>query len=147
MSTCSLSRPNCRFQNLRGGIFEREPKLTDAPRALGPAWRIAGEVGEVLLVFEAGHGVVGLRLQIGAGETALRRRSKNGKPRARDEIVHERGDEHGLAGAREAGHAEPNRRRDEVGGIIAEIAEDVARGLRVGRDRHAGFLEQFSAKE
>jgi hypothetical protein len=40
-----------------------------------------------------------------------------------DEVVDQRGDEHGLAGAREAGDAEPDRRRDEAGGAGAEVGK------------------------
>ena len=132
MSICSRSRPNCRFQNLRRGIFEREPQLADAPRALRPARRIGGEIGEMLLIFEAGHELVRLRLEIGAQQTPLRRRVEEGQPAAGDEIMHERGDEHGLARPGEARDPEPHGRRDQARGEIADIANGVAGGIRVG---------------
>ena len=59
----------------------------------------------------------------------MRRGVEERQPRAGDEIVHERGDEHRLAGAGEPGHAELERGRDEAAGEIADAAEGVARGL------------------
>ena len=60
----------------------------------------------MLLIFEARHGIVGLRLEIDAQQAPLGRRVEERQPRTGDEIVHQRGDEHRLAGAREPGHAE-----------------------------------------
>ena len=55
-----------------------------------------------------------------------------------DEVVDERGDEDGLAGAGEAGHAEPDGRLDEVAGEVADIAEGIGGGPSDGR-RSARF--------
>ena len=83
----------------------------------------------MLLIVEARHRIVRLRLEIDAQHAALRRRVEEGQPRAGDEIVHERGDEHGLAGAGEPGDAEPDGRRDQVAGEIADAAKSVAGGV------------------
>jgi hypothetical protein len=63
---------------LRRVVFEREPKLADAARAVGPVRRGACEVGEMLFEVEARHDLVGLRLQIGAQQTSLRRGIEEG---------------------------------------------------------------------
>ena len=63
----------------------------------------------MLLIFEARHDIVGLWLEIDAQDTPLRGRIEEGEPRAGDEIMHERGDEHGLARSREARDAELQR--------------------------------------
>src|SRR5665811_1032412 len=91
----------------------------------------------MFLVFEARHDLVRLRLQIGAQQAPFRRGIEEWQAAACDEIVHQRGDEHRLAGAREPGDAEPNCRRDETRGKIADIADGVAGGVRIGGDRHA----------
>ena len=119
------------------GIFEREPELADAARALGPARRIAGQIGEMLLILEARHGIVRLRLEIDAQQAPLGRRIEERQPRAGDEIVHQRGDEHRLARAREPGHAEFHIGRDKVGGEVADAAQGIARGVAIGGNRHA----------
>ena len=66
------------------------------------------------LVVEAGHGVVRLRLKPRAGEASARHRLEHRKASAAHEPVHERGDEHGLAGAGEAGDAEPDGRLPKI---------------------------------
>ena len=53
------------------------------------------------------------------------------------EVVDERGDEHGLAGAGEPGHAEPDGRLDEVRGEVADIAERIDGAMGEGGNRHA----------
>ena len=70
MSICSRSRPSCRFQNSAARI-RASAELADAARALRPARRVGGEIGEMLLIVEARHGIVGLRLEIGARQRAL----------------------------------------------------------------------------
>ena len=65
----------------------------------------------MILVGEARHRVVGLRLEPGAGDASLGRGGEHRQPRAGDQVVDERGEEHRLAGAGEAGDAEPQSRR------------------------------------
>ena len=52
----------------------------------------------MLLEFESRHGVVGLRLEISTKHPVLGRRVEEGQPPSGDQIMHERGNEHGLAG-------------------------------------------------
>ena len=78
-------------------------------------WRSAPlERGQMLLIGEARHRVVGLRLEMGAGDAPLRRRAQHRQAAAADQIVDERGDEDGLAGARQARHAEPQASAREI---------------------------------
>ena len=90
----------------------------------------------MLLIFEARHNIVGLRLEIDAHDPPLRGGVEEREARAGDEIMHERGDEHRLARAGETGDAELERRRDEAAGEITDTAERVAGGLAVAGDRH-----------
>ena len=77
----------------------------------------AGQRGEVILVGEARHGIVGLRLEPAAPQPTLGRDAQHGhrvgpvEPRGREprQVVHEGCDEHRLARARQAGHAQPQR--------------------------------------
>ena len=55
----------------------------------------------MLLVGEAGHAVVGLRLEIGAGNPPLGHGGEERQAAAGDEIAHQRGNEDGLARARQ----------------------------------------------
>ena len=68
---------------------------------------------DMILVLEARHRVVGLFLQEGAGDAPGFLRLEQRQPAAMDEIVDQRRDEHGLAGARQAGDAEPQRWREQ----------------------------------
>ena len=96
-------------------------QLRDAPGRLRPAAVRAAEAGEMLLVGEARHGVVGLRLEPRARDASLGGRGEHRQPRPCDQIVDERGQEHGLAGARQAGHAQA---QPAAGKVIAERAGD-----------------------
>ena len=49
-------------------------------------------------IVEARHRVVGLRLELGAGDPPGRERLEHRKAAAAGEAVDQRGDEHGLAG-------------------------------------------------
>jgi hypothetical protein len=90
-------------------------------------WRVPGEVGQVLLVGEARDCIVGLRLEVGAGDAALGHGSEKGQPPAGDQAAHEGGDEHGLARTREAGDAEPHGGRHQIGEDRARALEGVRR--------------------
>ena len=85
--------------------------------------RSSTSAADMALVVEARHGVVGLRLELGAGDAAGGIGLEERQPAAMDQIVDQRGDEDGLAGAGEAGDAEPDRRRDEACGAVGEVGE------------------------
>ena len=102
-------------QGLRGAKLDRYAELAQALGAFGPLRGILPKRFQVLLVVEAGNRVVGLRLEIGALDAALGLRKKEGQPAPRHEIADERGNEHGLARARQPGHAEAERGRHHVG--------------------------------
>ena len=63
----------------------------------------------MLLVGEARHGVIRLRLEPHANDTALGGGRQHRQARRGEEIVDERGQEHRLAGARQPGHADAQR--------------------------------------
>src|SRR4029079_15973531 len=90
----------------------------------------------MFFISETRHDIVGLRLEIDARDPSLRRRVEEGKPRAGNEIMYQRGDEHRLPRAGEPGDAELERRRDQATGEIADAAENVPGGLAIARDRH-----------
>ena len=87
---------------------------------------------QVLLVGKARDGIVGLRLEIGAGDAALGHGGKERQAPAGDEAAHQRGDEHGLARARQPRDAEPQRRRHQVEESRAGALEGVRCGARSG---------------
>ncbi len=112
------------------GRFELDgqPELADLARRIGPD-PLLDEGADMSLVIEAGHRVVGLRLEPRAGDAAAGIGLEQRQPAAMDEIVDERRDENGLAGAGEAGHAEAERRRP-----------DPDRPLRQRRDGEPGLV-------
>ena len=83
----------------------------------------------MILIGKAGHAVVGLRPEFGAGEPSLGVNAQNRQPAGPCEILNERDDEHGLAGPRQAGDAKP-----EAGS--AQIIGDAAGG-------HVGFESEI----
>src|SRR4051812_31714883 len=85
------------------------------------------------LVIEPGHGVVGLRHEAGLGEPPARPRLEQRQASAMHEIMDQRGDEYGLAGARETSDAEPHSRRAAPDRGIAHIVEDDPRLVGKGR--------------
>ncbi len=112
-----------------GRVLDGDAQLAQAPRALRPARRRAGQLGQVLLVGEARHAVVGLRLQIGARDAALGHGREERQPAAHQEVADERRDEHGLARAGEPGDAEAHGRRHQVGEARARLSERARRAV------------------
>ena len=76
------------------------------------------------LVIEARHRVVGLRRKPRAGDAAAGERLEHRKAPAAQQPVQQRGDEHGFAGARQPGDAEPQRRMEQM---PAELGEGAGR--------------------
>ena len=67
----------------------------------------------------------------------LAQRLEHRQPAAMQQLVHQRGDEHGLAGARQAGDAEPDGRIEQARAEFAERAGGEADFFGdVGEGRH-----------
>ena len=96
-------------------------KLADAAGRLGPATP-GGKRLQMGLVVEARHRVVGLRLEPRARDAHAAQRREHRQPPAMQQLMHQRGDEDGLAGAGEAGDAEPDGRIDQPGAELADRA-------------------------
>ena len=75
------------------------------------------------LVIEPWHIVVGLRHEPGLGKTPACPGFEERQAAAMHEVMDERGDENGLAGAGKAGHAEPHGRRAASDGGIEHVIE------------------------
>ncbi|OIQ64019.1 hypothetical protein GALL_544340 [mine drainage metagenome] len=95
----------------------------------------------MVLVVEARHRIVRLRLKPGAGDPPCRQRLEHRKAPAAGEAVNQRGDEDGLAGARQSGDAEPDRRIEKM---VAEVLQGPRRQSRfldnIGKTTgHAGM--------
>ncbi len=99
---------------MRALELDSQPQLRDAPRRLRPVTHGAAQRRQMLLIGEARHRVVGLRIEMRASDAPFGRRGQHRQARLGDEIVDERGDEHRLARARQAGDAEPQRPTAEV---------------------------------
>jgi hypothetical protein len=109
-----------------------------AAGALGPVGLGRGEGGEVLLEGEAGDGVVGLGLEPGREDAPLGRGAELGHAAPVEEVRDQRGDEHGLARAREARDAQADHRIPEGGGHrLGHVARGVPRARRERAD-HSG---------
>ena len=109
----------------RGALeLDRKPQLGDAAGRLRPAPIRSREARLMLLVGESRHGVVRLRLEPRPHDAALGGRGQNRQARAGDQVVDQRGQEHRLARARQAGDAEAQR---PAGEIVADRAGDEPR--------------------
>ena len=92
------------------------------------------------LVVEPRHGIVGLRRKSGLRDAAGIERLEYRKTAAPGQPMDQRGDEHGLAGARQAGDAEPHRRVEKALAIVQQRPRRQPRFLDdIGETRgHAG---------
>ncbi len=123
--------------------FKPKPHLGDAPRRLRPMPRLRPPAGsrqrvDMVLIGEARHVVVGLRLERAADQPAFGVNAKHrqhvlapaqGRARRLGQMLDQRGDEDRLAGAREPGHAKAHMR---AGGIIDKAPRN-----------GAGFIEKI----
>ena len=100
-------------------IVDHEPQLADVDGRVRPA-PLLDQGADVVLIVEARHRIVGLRLQPRAGDAPGGERLEHRKAAAAGEAVDQRGDEHGLAGARQPGDAEPHRRIEEAVAVIQQ---------------------------
>ena len=94
-------------------IVDDEPQLADVGGRVRPA-PLLDQRAHMVLVVEARHRVVRLRLEPARGRSVRWHRPRTPETGRRAQAVDQRGDEHGLAGARQAGDAEPDRRIEEV---------------------------------
>ena len=99
--------------------FQRQPQFGDAARGLWPVACVdavgpAGQGGEVVFIGKARHGVVGLGFEPRPDEPSLGMGAQHGQAATANEIVDERGDEHRLAGARQASDAEAQARAGHI---------------------------------
>ena len=89
---------------------ERQAQGGDRAGALGPVRVRAGQGVEMILVGEPRDGVVGLWLQVRREDAPFGLGAQLRHPPAVDQVGDQRGDEHGLAGAAEPRHPEPDHR-------------------------------------
>ena len=139
----STGEPAAREQPAPGRsrfILDGEPQFGDGAGRIRPD-PLVDQRRDMVLVLEARHGVVGLLFERGAGDAPRFLRLEQRQPAAMDQIVDEGRDEHRLAGPRQAGHAEPQRRRHQPGGALGERVEGDPRlvGER-GERRQSGSL-------
>ena len=100
-------------------VVDHQPQFADIDGRVRPA-PLLDQGADVVFIGKARHRVVGLRLQPGAGDPAGGERFEDRKAAAAGQAVDQRGDEHGLAGARQAGDAEPHRRIEEAVAIVLQ---------------------------
>ena len=79
-------------------IVDDQPQFADIDRRVRPA-AVLDQGADVVLIIEARHRVVGLRLEPGARNPPGRERLENRKAAATGEAMNQRGDEDRLAGA------------------------------------------------
>ena len=129
-------------------IVDNESQLGDVDRRVRPA-PLLDQGADMVLIVEARHRIVGLRREPRAGDPPGGKRLEHRKPAAAGEAVDQRGDEHGLAGARKSGDAEPHRRIEKVIAIVQQRPRRQARflddfgktgGHAAGRTRSGGQL-------
>ena len=96
-------------------IVDHQSQFRDIDGGTWPA-PLLDQSADVVLVIEAGHRIVRLRLEPGAGDPPRRIGLEHRKSAPTCQAMDQRRDEHGLAGARQAGDAEP------YGGIEKTLA-------------------------
>ena len=139
MSTCRRPGPSAR-RSAVAGVYSMVTRSWLMRRVLSrPLRRVLGELGQVLLVGEARHAVVGLRLEVGARDAPLGHGGEERQPPAGDEVAHQRGDEDGLARARQPGDAQPHGRRHQIEEDRAGASEGVRRRVGEVREPHRGL--------
>ena len=121
-------RPGHAGEEPLGVHLERQAQGGDRARALGPVRLGRGQRGEVVLVGEARHGVVGLGLEIGGEDPPLGGGAQLGHAAAVDEVRDQRGDEDGLARPREPGDAQADhpveQRLVDAGQRVLDLAAE-----------------------
>ena len=122
MSTDSRPLENRRPQ-AEADSYSMVSRSSEMARVESGQTRSFDQRGDVVLVLEARHRIVRLLLEQGARDAAGFLRLEQRQPAAMDQIVDEGRDEHRLAGARQAGDAEPQRRRDKAGRALAQRVE------------------------
>src|SRR5690606_14032678 len=103
-------------------VAKREPELADARCRFGPD-PLLDERTHMFLIGKARDRVVRLRPQGRLRDPAVRVGAKERQPPAMNEVVDEGRDEDRLAGLGQAGNAEPERWRYEVGRPAGEGAQ------------------------
>jgi hypothetical protein len=78
------------------------------------------EGADMILIGEARYRVVGLGRQAGLRDPAGSRGLEHRKPSAAQQGMDQGGDEHRLAGPRQAGDAEPDSRMEELVAVIGQ---------------------------
>ncbi len=107
-------------------VVNDEAQFADIRGRTRPA-PLLDQGADMVLIIEARHRIVRLRLQPGAGDSAGGIGLEDGKPAAAGQAVDQCRDEHGLAGARQACDAEPH------GGIEKAVAVVQQRPRRQAR--------------
>jgi hypothetical protein len=105
----------------------------------------------MILIGEARHRVVRLRLEPHPHDPPLGRGGQHRQSRARNQIVDERGQKHRLAGARQSGHSEAQGRAREIVAdrtgdelrLEDEIAETCQGKIRADRGAYLGGARRF----
>ncbi len=98
-------------------VVDDEAQLADIDGRVRPE-ALLDQRAQMALISEARHRVVRLRRQMRARDPAGGIGLEHRKPAAARQAMDQRGDEYGLAGARQAGDAEPHRRVEEVLAIV-----------------------------
>ncbi len=108
----------------------------------GPVAVEPGQRREMLLIVEARHAIIRLRIEMRAVEPVLRDQPEQRQLRltllrrgeGARQMMHQARDEHRLAGARQPGHAEPQARAGEV--ILEAFRGDAGLEQEIGKLRH-----------
>ena len=129
-------------------IVDHQPQFADIDRRIRPA-PLLDQGADMVLVVEARHRVVGLRLEPGAGDPSGGERLEHRKAAAAGEAMDQRGDEDGLAGARQSGDAEPHRRIEKIVAVVQQGPRRQARFLDdIGkRGSHAGMKSSAGRRQ
>ncbi len=94
-------------------VLQRDAQLSDAMRGGGPV-PLLHQRAHMVLVGKARHLIVRLRRQLGLGEPAFSIGRKERQAAPVHQVVHQSGQKHRLAGARQPGHAKAHGRRDDA---------------------------------
>ncbi len=103
-------------------IIERDAQLGNCAGGIRPD-PLLHQCADMILVLEARHGIIWLRLQTDCRHTTGLHRFEERQPAAMQKIMDQRGNEDRLAGTGKAGDTEPDGRIDETAGAVSKIIQ------------------------
>jgi len=106
-------------------IFYCDAEFGNAAGAFRPCRRRGQKIPKMILIIEARHAIVGLRLEVSADDPMLGVGGKKRQTASRDKVTDKGGYENRLTGTRQSGDAETYGRRQVVADARLRILDEI----------------------